>query len=229
MATGLGAWMEWNTTNASVTSSNSCTSTSSDGIVWYNWNLNSASGVLKASTTVTNGAVWQTWTTSDTTITSGTCNVVWANWNETIGQLNIDPQLQPQIQPSYLHSHVPLLSEEEKQRLELRRQQGELKIKLANERANRLLFNHLTPGQLEDLKQNGGFNVMLENGREYRIEWGSHGNVFLLGEASKKMSSYCIQPRGQLPKADSMLAQKLLLEANEDQFLRIANESRMYN
>jgi hypothetical protein len=62
----------------------------------------------------------------------------------------------------------------------------------------------------------------------YRVDYGFQGNVKLIGEDGHPTRSYCIHSDSRLPYEDQMLAQKLLLEANEPEFLRIANESRVH-
>ncbi len=65
----------------------------------------------------------------------------------------------------------------------------------------------------------------------YRIDYGYQGNVKLVGPDGQPIRSYCIHSRvndedgRRLPNEDHMIAQKLLLEANESEFLRIANET----
>lgn len=47
----------------------------------------------------------------------------------------------------------------------------------------------------------------------------------LLGADRKVQKTYCAHPNDQCPDADTMLAQKLMLENDETSFLRIANPS----
>ena len=61
--------------------------------------------------------------------------------------------------------------------------------------------------------------------RRYKIEYGTAGNVKLLREDGKAVASFCIHPEIHVPTEDVMLAQKLLLETAEDEFLRIANRT----
>jgi hypothetical protein len=61
----------------------------------------------------------------------------------------------------------------------------------------------------------------------YRIEYGYAGNVKLLGNDGQPVKRYCIHADYRLPYEDQMLAQKMLLEANEPEFLRIANMTQL--
>lgn len=97
----------------------------------------------------------------------------------------------------------------------------------ANARAERLLIEHLSPRQSEELRASGHFHVQLMNGRRYRISRGQHGNVVEVDGAGRGLRSLCVQPMGHLPDADAMLAQKLWLETDEATLLRTANITPM--
>lgn len=92
----------------------------------------------------------------------------------------------------------------------------------ANERAMVLLKSCLTPEQRACLERNKYFIVQAKSGRRYRIDEGTHGNVRTLDRDNKVIERLCIQPGG-VPVGDSMLAQKLLIEAAEDIFRQHAN------
>lgn len=97
----------------------------------------------------------------------------------------------------------------------------------ANERAEKLLMEHLSPQQVDQLRVSGYFDVVVQ-GKTYRINRGRAGNIQLLDPSGRKATHrYCIHPRELCPDADSMLAQKLLLEADEPTFLRTANATRL--
>ena len=92
----------------------------------------------------------------------------------------------------------------------------------ADERAEKLLVDHLTPQQYEQLRACGYFEVNVK-GRTYRIFRGWSMNVQLVDGGGKKLRSYCAVPKLHVPIADQMLAQKLMLEFEEHEFLRVAN------
>jgi hypothetical protein len=98
--------------------------------------------------------------------------------------------------------------------------QGRAEKRIADVRAKRLLIENITPAQRATLKTHGYFDVQVK-GKTYRIKWGSHGNVYLV-DRGREVRSFCIQPP-DTPDGDTMLAQKLLLEADEESFLKIAN------
>lgn len=100
----------------------------------------------------------------------------------------------------------------------------------ADKRAEALLLVNLTAEQAEDYRRTKSFEVIqpLQFGRpvrRYRITFKFAGNVFLVDEQGRAVAQYCIHAREPIPIADNMLAQKLMLEADEEQFLRVANRT----
>lgn len=91
----------------------------------------------------------------------------------------------------------------------------------AAERARALLLSHLTTEQRETFETNGWFVV--EGGRSgyrYKVRGQSYvGNV----ERVDDRAVFCAHCDSSLPLGDQLLAQKMMLECAEDEFLRIAN------
>lgn len=121
------------------------------------------------------------------------------------------------------------LAAQRKKDAERRRLQEEGK-----ERARRLLASMLSPEQREEFEAENRFHLKVIDGqsgeeRVYRIDQGYQGNVKLLGPDGRPVRSYCIHAKTtddegrRLPNEDHMLAQKLLLQTDEESFLRIAN------
>lgn len=102
---------------------------------------------------------------------------------------------------------------------------------LARQKAEELLTAHLSQKQASDLRAKGWFDVTVfsRNGsvKTYQVSRGRAGNVFLVDSSGKRLQRYCIHPIAAVPDADTMLAQKLLLEGDEDLFLRTANMTRL--
>lgn len=94
----------------------------------------------------------------------------------------------------------------------------------AEVRAEELLRSCLSERQDADLTRLGWFDVPASPGRTYRVKRGTAGNVYLLGADGREVEQYCAHPSG-VPAADTMLAQKLMLEAAESRFLKIANRT----
>lgn len=92
--------------------------------------------------------------------------------------------------------------------------------------ARELLLEHLSPAQRETFIANGWFIV--EGGRsktQYRIRAAEsmNANVDVLHEGRTRHRLCAHVPLGTVPLGDQLLAQKIMLELAEDDFLRKAN------
>ena len=88
--------------------------------------------------------------------------------------------------------------------------------------------NRPRPAQRDQLEQGLGFDVLTPSGHRYRIRPGNTVQRLDPG-GNWPLYSYCVRPdptRGWLPEDDIALAQKLLLEADEETFLRRAIRGR---
>lgn len=93
-------------------------------------------------------------------------------------------------------------------------------------RAEALLLSGLSLEQAESLRKYQYFLVSSKDGKRlYRISYGIAGNIHLI-EKGRPVAQYCIHPVG-VPTEDVMLAQKLMLETDEESFLRIANRTSL--
>jgi hypothetical protein len=93
----------------------------------------------------------------------------------------------------------------------------------AEERAWGLLLEHLTDAQRRGLEQHGHFHVTGgRTGQTYRIRRGTQVNIDVLGRGNRVVDRLCFQPRGAPTTGDTMLAQKVMLELDEDEALRAA-------
>lgn len=114
---------------------------------------------------------------------------------------------------------------------EAQRKANEAEETKARERAEILLQQSLDEKQRAELKANGFFelDVISKNGdrRRYRIHRKWSASIQQVDPSSgKRLKTLCIHPGMSVPIADSMLAQKLMLESGmEDELLRIANHS----
>lgn len=98
----------------------------------------------------------------------------------------------------------------------------EEKAREAAARAETLLLSILSERQREELHRDKAFVVEGRHAR-YRIRRGWSGNVDVIGRDGRIQRRLCAHPVIHVPNADNMAAQKLMLETNEDEFLRIAN------
>lgn len=99
----------------------------------------------------------------------------------------------------------------------------------AEEKAQALLVEHLDELQRDEYEQTECFTVIGSDGGEYRISTNSReGNVWRMEEGAR-VEELCGHLPGDIPLHDNALAQKLLLETDEDEFRRIANISTFRN
>lgn len=93
----------------------------------------------------------------------------------------------------------------------------------AEERAWGLLLEHLTADQRRMLDRHGHFHVIGgRTGQTYRIRRGTQVNIDVIGGRGSVVHQLCFQPRGASTTGDTMLAQKVMLELDEDEALRVA-------
>jgi hypothetical protein len=91
----------------------------------------------------------------------------------------------------------------------------------AHERSLNLLLRCLTPAQRADFARSNAFKVRGESGQQYRITYATTGNIEVLSQSGMVARRLCAGPVG-VPIPAQMLAQKLMLETHESEFLRIA-------
>lgn len=190
-------WPSWNQAITSTTAS--CT--------WKLWNIRNAitSTTVTPTSSVTSLAATLTATQVD----------VWPVWQR-LDQLSQDMREAERRLVQRLDNTPYVVAEGERAK--------------ARERAEKLLFENLTPRQAEELRAKGYFTVMGPPRREgqyqYRVRRGRSGNVTRHDQAGTPIERLCIHPVENVPDADTMLAQKLMIENEEELFLRIANHSR---
>lgn len=94
------------------------------------------------------------------------------------------------------------------------------------ERAAALLAEHLSEEQAAEYAQHKYFTVISRDGqRRYQIHHGRSGNVREVNGQGHRLRTFCIHPGEAVPDEDTMLAQKLMLEADDPEFFRLANVS----
>ena len=95
----------------------------------------------------------------------------------------------------------------------------------AHKRSLNLLVRCLTPAQRAQFAASSAFEVRAESGQRYRITYGNTANVEVLGQYGMVVRQLCAGPL-DVPTPALMLAQKLMLETQESEFLRIARAMR---
>lgn len=117
-----------------------------------------------------------------------------------------------QSQPSFTEEEIAAQKKAEEERAK------------ARARARQLLVRLLSAKQREQFEKDSSFELEV-NDRLYRVKTGAR--VERLDRKTKKVESYfCIHPAEHLPWEDVAISQKLLLEADEKEFLRLANETK---
>jgi len=180
--------------------------------VWPGWVTATTS-----SATTTGGDVWYTRVgTVDCTTTSATVTYTgaWDQW--ATGTFEVRERIQAEREASAARQ------------AEYQRKQDEWaeQRRKARETAKALLTMLLDAQQKEQLEKKRYFDVISKKGRKYRIREGIAGNVRLVKADGKEALQLCIHPNG-VPEEDAMLAQKLMLETDEDAFLKTANLTRL--
>jgi hypothetical protein len=182
--------------------------------IWVLWN-----NVTTASTTI-----WVAWNTSCCTNIISTYNIgiitaintTWSIWNTQIDHVQ---QHIEHKRPTEAEVQARLRQEQEYKKTEERQRKEQQK---ANDKAEVLLLANLSLQQREDLLKRNAFIVEV-SGEKYEIRRGRSGNVRLLNRSGQPRRVFCIHPDINCPDADTMLAQKLLLESNHRRFYEIAN------
>ena len=171
---------------------------------------------------------------SQGTSTSATTDTEWYAWNNSTTATS--------IQDVYYHWVTQVVeSEEEKAKKLEARKQRELEAerkriraqrldRIKKLRAKRLLVQQLDEDQKRMLMEKDCFYMRSEKGKLFKIKNGRSGNVYLMKDdkEDKIHQVLCAHPDAYCPNYDTMLAQKLMLETDEEQFLRTANVHRTY-
>lgn len=98
----------------------------------------------------------------------------------------------------------------------------------AMQRAERLLEELLTNEQVEQYRKLKKFHVISESGIRYEVNCQRRQhNIYDLDSRGNRVVEHCIYQEGDLPLPDNIAAQLLLLQTNEQEFRRIANQTRM--
>jgi hypothetical protein len=99
------------------------------------------------------------------------------------------------------------------------------KRKIAEARAEQLMFTILKPEQVRQYRDHGYFETHV-NERIYRIKKERSQNIEQI-EKGKPILRLCAHPSEWMPDADNMVSQLLMLRTDEKKFLEIANRTRL--
>jgi len=168
--------------------------------VWTDW-------VYETTTSITNQTVWTTWTNAGT--------ATYTNTNP--GWINVEPSRERTPE----EVEAARVAGEERAAARARRQEADV---ARAAKARELLASCLDEHQSAEFALRGQFHVTARSGRRYCIKQGRAGNV-TSPDTQGHTINYCIHDLVGLPAEDTMLAQKLMIELEEEDFLRIANAS----
>lgn len=187
--------------------------------------------------------VWCTW--NDTTATTTTAVTeyydIYKTWIDDTSTATTSGWYQLVPWNTWVNKHQNIITKGktlEKQRRRIAAQQEE--IRRANEErklkeleaekvAEELLLANLTEEQKEEYQRLKQFHVISAEGKRFRIDAKRRQhNVFELNEQGIEVVEHCIYARNGVPLSDNALAQKLLLETDEAEFRKIANQTRLH-
>lgn len=176
--------------------------------VWGQWTLTTSS--------TANTSVWVEWNIGvDVGTTTDGLQTIWSGWNGSIQTYQYPPIHQPTAEE--IAKAKAETEAREKERLE------------AYERSKKLLEALCDLEQRDQLNQYKHFIVKAKE-RRYRLHL--DGKVEELEkESDKAVATFCIHPANDgglpIPMPDQVLAKKLLLEVNEEKFLKTANRTAL--
>ncbi len=197
--------------------STTCSSSTDNNTVWYSWTSDNSTTAATRT--------WTSWNYSNTATASDT--ITWEVW-AVRGSWNVQPEV---TRNSRMIEQVEADRKREEEVVDRRVKEAkarEEKRKAAEKKALDLLLDHLDEGQKAIFNKEGSLVVFGgKSGKRYRINKGWSGNVESLGEDGKVFERWCFHFQDRLPEYDLMLAQKLMLESNEDAAAGIANKTRL--
>jgi hypothetical protein len=195
---------------ASFTASNSTAGT------WYTW-------VSDGTTSTGANTVWNGWVASSATSTgvTTTSNEIWCTWNDESSTQYVartrayipPPETELQKQARLEREAAWKQQEEERKRKEAE----------ALQRAEDLLMLQLSEKQRSDWKKHKAFDVISQSGKRFRIRNERSMNVDEYDANNKMVARHCIVSQTHVPAPDQYVMQKLMLEHQEADFMRIAN------
>lgn len=205
----------------------------STGGVWNGW-VDTYHSTATTSVTTTD-STWGYWcsATDDSTCVT-TSYTVWSYWVQErdgcVREVREVREVRQAVRSSAIpYDREPTTEEKEAQRKrdeeyrEKCRKENEERL-IAEEKAKKLLLENIDEENRKRYEKDKLIIVTAKkSNRVYQIKHGRSGNVVQLDAKNKPIKRFCMHPIAMVPDADTVLAQKLMLEHNEDEFLRLAN------
>jgi hypothetical protein len=153
--------------------------------------------------------------TTSTTSTGYTC---WINWNSPYSATSTTT-----VWYDWNNIHCNSINSVTSTTVEWQEQQKAAaeKRNLARSVAKEVLLSLLDEEQQKQFEEKSYFDLRIDE-RIYRI---NGGVVTRIDSEGKPLTRYCIHPVDYIPGEDWAIAQKLMLETDEKEFLRVANAS----
>lgn len=186
--------------------------------------------------TVATNSTWAAWvdytvctaTTIDTwhTWSSATTGTTWGTWCTGIPGC-IVRIVREDLSPAEREAWIEREREANRHNDEWQKKLAEEQAKraAAEARAAKLLEENLALQERQRLAKDGHFIVHGRSGCRYRIRRGRSGNVDVIDRQGMITARLCIHPIESVPDSDTMLAQKLMIEHDEQEFNRVANRT----
>ena len=180
---------------------------------WRGWSDTTASPIYTSGM-----GVWGIWTgtTYTSTITS-TGTSVWHSWADNGNQRGLPMERR-------IVTAEEAAAEDQKRAVYRARQRVlRLEREKAQDTAEKLLLDNLNAEQVAEYKQHYHFTIRGRNNVRFRIRKGRSGNVDVINPSGLIDYRLCAHPAMDVPDCDTMLAQKIMLELDQDAFMRVAN------
>lgn len=174
--------------------------------VWGLWcaGYSGAASVTTYNYTASSDVIWVNWNANQT---GSSANLIWGSWNAN-------------------QNHIIHVDRVHSERDENRKKQEKAAVI-----AKDLLLKHLSPQQRDQFEKDRMFEVLGKT-QKNRYLIGADGSVKRVDEKGL-VESYCIHPDYsrdpdfKIPASDLALAKKLMLEHDEETFLKTANATRL--
>ena len=229
-------WVDQYNSEVTVTSSSATTASVTDDKIWVRF----CNG--DQYTTVTNvtdlSSTWYDWTVTTISQTGRilTNNDVTAytegNWNTWVAD-EVKESKRSKHRERHGDVNVAARASQRQQQLEHQRevalQQERKRVRRTSlERSMLLLRDACNDDQIEQLEDEGSIIVVGKSGTRYKVtDKGTVANVHVLEKNDKVSHRLCAHPL-YVPQGDVMLAQKLMLEHDEEGFVKLANRHLAY-
>ena len=183
-------------------------------------------GFCFSNTSTTTGRTWDNWNFGQGSSTSASTDVTWNQWATTTSG-NIWSVWASGAAYTISTISYPEQTEEEREAARIAGEECGRQRKEAEERAEKILTENLDEEQRKSYAEHKVIPITTAKGRKYLVKKGRAGNVYRIDEYSREIERFCIHPEEAVPAQDTMLAQLFWLRWCEDDFLRVANMTRL--